>query len=268
MGGQVVGWSRLFEGVKNLWPRVLVPVFVGMFLLVLGVIFVNSDHAKKERKSWSSLSYGQVWNKSYPYVGQLPYGYVWSEEWKEEKESYLWEAARDKAITGLNEEFLRRWKRLLWVSYATKESTTRIEIKPAPQSWYDVGMPCEEAKPSQARDLQKGAFARFLATWDVESGRLIRAWIGVCVKKFDAVMGWVGKLDRSGFREEVKRLGREGILKHEMLHPLIGLGHPRVRCVLMCSSPRGLGLGSDTIRIIEDTLKRHDESEGLLNGKP
>lgn len=253
--------SSLFSALKNISP-ILLFFLVGAISITLGVVFFNLWYEGKEIQSWESHSFGEVYDKKKPMIGPLPYGLEWSKEWQARTNGVMWKVAFEQAMVESNKLFLKHFQRTLLVRWKKGGiAKVRLLVRPAPAEWYAMGQPCEPFKVDAPKDTQIGDLGRFIPTFDRATETLKSVWIGVCDKKADAAMLFKDKLDKGGVGRKVRELGRDGILIHEFFHGLVGYKHPSVRCQIMCSSPRGKVLGTQTIKIIKKVLKIHSRGQ-------
>ena len=275
------------SALKNVsWGKVAlsaIPFVVLIFAAVFANLYFQKVDAPKERKAWPEKSFVGHHNKRFPYVGPLPLGYVFPKNGKKVafvgKElggfvasrgwadidpliAQKWIDAGLSSALELNGTFQKIGNVDLWVDGIDPRAKTLVEIRPAPLLWMRSGMPCEEFKARQDAMLSVDDGGRFVANWSADWG-LRDATIYLCVEKIDRVLKWKDKLDN---RFKALKLWKEKlVIKHEMLHPFLGLAHPeRIPCGIYCASPTFIEISKGVQDLIRDALRLHKESKGTL----
>jgi len=261
----------------------LVAMVVTGGLCLLTIIALVTSHViakrawKKQKSTWMQTAFGEVWDKKYPYLGPMPYGWRWSDDWSFYPTDLQskWEGARITAISEINAYMKARHKwGPAWVHHKDPASRTVVTIQPAPGApskqddgltgtgWYANGQKCQLIQALESTESIKGkeSMGQLVARWDRDSEKLISATIYICVWKVKAALGLLHKMDPSGYTQGIKYIKEMGVMKHELFHPIIGLKHTSWKCLLMCKSPTATGIGASTSEVVDLILENHRDS--------
>lgn len=83
---------------------------------------------------------------------------------------------------------------------------------------------------------------------DVQTDTLANAYIVMCKKRIDVVRNLKGPLAK-----DMPRHPMSFYVKHELMHLLIGGGHPRWGCGLMCTTPTRRAVNAHELAIVKRT---------------
>jgi len=218
---------------------------------VVLVVVLNLVYSKKEVKTWS---FGKVWAKNCPYLGGYPL--LLKNEFPKKYHVFS-----EQAGTEINREIGERlsmgtvYKKLIGKALPGQIVVT---IKAAPKSFYGFKKLCELFKLGDKGDATTGTgVSELQVSW--KNGVLQAATIYICVDKIEK--GW--KLVNTPAVQRLKRIGWKGIIKHEMVHGIIGEKHPGWGGELMSYSPSSTFISKHTLKIIST----HVLPACLKNGK-
>jgi len=220
--------------LKRYWIWFMVSV-VGIVLVVV----VNVIFSGKEVKSWS---FGEQWDRSCPYLGGYPI--LYKNELPLKYHGYV-----ERAVGEINNEIgFQLDMGLIYVPYRQVPSKSHVLVRlvAAPKSFYKFGKVCEYFKLGDKGGVTTAAgLAEFRTVW--RRNVLLDATIYLCIDKIEKGM----RLMNTPAVDSIRAIGWKGIIKHELVHGLIGEKHPKWGGILMHRAPDSADVGIHVLEIIK-----------------
>lgn len=220
---------------------------LGMTALVLVAVGVNLFFGPQERNKWD---FGKRYDKTCPFLGGYPM--VVHNQLRGKFKTVLEQAVREINTQvgeklGMGSLFVLRGR-----SAPPSNSVANIYVGSAPKEWAVFGQPCEKIKLGEGGNTAAPELAHLRARWDKKTGKFISAQIYVCTDKLDKAL----LLMRGEAAKKIKRLGRLGVLKHELMHAVIGPNHVLWGGSLMTVSPDVRFFSDHTLKIIRNNIAK------------
>lgn len=225
--------DKLLNILKKYWVFSFVAVGGVVLVIVLNLLF-----SKREVEDWD---FGKKFVEECPFLGAYPL--LLKNELPERYKPFLLQAVKE-----INQEVGKKLG--MGKVYKLHTGSLRpfqvvVKVRAAPKSYGAFNKLCEPFKIANKSDVtQAGAVAAFHVKW--KDGLPVMATIFVCVEKVKKGM----LLMRSPVASRLKMLGWKGILKHELVHGIIGNRHPGWGGELMVTSPTLTTVSEHTLKII------------------
>jgi hypothetical protein len=227
--------------LKKYWIFALLAV-----LAITTAFVVDAIYAPREIKQWKFTKDGKgQYDKYCPFLGGYPIHYKVE---KKMPRHYLGPIA--EAEYEVNTEIgaeLQMGEVWIPVSKHTTSNNIIVHIKVAPPEWYGFKKLCELVKlGDKVSESSAPAYAEFIPKF--KDGNLLSATIYLCTKKIDHAMTL---MNTPIVKYLQTRLKRKGVVKHEMIHGILGENHPRHSSDISAASPELTTVSDHVLLIIK-----------------